>query len=113
MTALESILKHLPDETTIDEEYALLKKEADEIAAHMLRIKAIIVENFIEDPESIHAVSVIPTKARKTVAWAQVAKEAKVSKIIIDKHTKIGEPGFTIKQLTNEEPGTPSKFISA
>ena len=98
MIDYESI-KDLP----VDEQYKILKMDMDEISAKLAELKEQIVEKFKVDPESIHAMQVVPTKAKTTTSWAKVAKEANVSQTIIQKYTKVGEPGYTLKQIVEEK----------
>ena len=98
-------IKDLP----VDEQYKILKMDMDEISAKLSELKEQIVEKFKVDPESITMMQVVPTKAKTTTSWAKVAKEANVSQSIIQKYTKVGEPGYTLKQIVEEK--TPSKYI--
>ena len=102
------------EELNPDNQYKFLKEQSDIIGARLSELKMIIIEQYEQDPESINAIQIIPTKGRATTSWAKVAKEAKVPDSIIQKYTKVGEPGYTLKQKTAEQEKTgDGKFISA
>ncbi len=117
MTTLEHIFKQFVNKvasTTPDEQYAVLKTEADIISIKLAELKIQIIEQYKANPSSVVSVVVVPVKGKETVSWAKVAKEAKVANKIIQKYTKIGNPSYTIKQRTviQKKIGD-GKFISA
>ena len=115
-TGLDYLLDNLKKDIKIDELYRILKHDSDEIVAMLATLKDGIVEQYKQDPDSVTAVRVVPTKARKTVAWKDVAEEVKIPESIISKHTKVGKPGFSIQQAkstTNKNETGDNKFISA
>ena len=113
-SALKFILKQFKEDITPDELYKLLKAESDVILAALTDVKLAVIEQYQEDPDSITSVQVIPTAPRRTTSWAKVAEEANVSKTIISKYTKMGQPGYTIKLKTEEQEKLgDGKFISA
>ncbi len=109
---LKNILENTKEDIQIDELYALLKKESDEILAMMVILKAGIINLYENDPDSIHSVTVVPTVGRKTTAWKDVVEEAHIPDALIAKYTKVGKPGYAIQKLKQNTNGD-NKFISA
>jgi len=92
------IHSEVPANASVEDVYAAILEIEDQLEEIKDAVRERLIQKFEEDPDSIDSFIISHTAPRRIVGWKSIAEELNPPEELIERYTRLGDPGYRIKR---------------